>query len=356
MMKKMMKRAVSFVLFGAGAAALGGCPIYPDASYYDRVCVGSDCYDCPDPYYSSACQPHTCSDGSDCPAGYTCTTDRRCRPTDGTAPSGPGGTLCTKPSDCPSGSNCGADNRCHAGDCSTTGCPSSFVCKLSGGVAQCVAVGGADGGTSTCRSDQDCPTPAGSKCLSGTCTAPEDQCADATQCPGGSQCVQGACTPSCSAGKPCPTGFTCDAAKGVCTGNPSPCTDSGQCTGGSVCVEQHCVAPCGAGGTCAAGLVCVDGGCTPDEKPVFTCTVDGQRDACQPGSLCLRHSCYIACDADAGASACSTADKFNVCKTVTTSSGPHSVCGSATNLGSECDPTQGKACASPLVCIDGFCR
>ena len=98
------------------------------------------------------------------------------------------------------------------------------------------------------------------------------------------------------------------------------------------------------------------GGCTPDEKPVFTCAKDGAQDACQAGSICLRHSCYIACDADAGADACKSADTFNVCKAVTTASGSHSVCGSATNLGSECDPTQNKACASPLVCIDGFCR
>jgi hypothetical protein len=352
----MMKRAISFVLFGFGAAALGGCPIYND-SRYDRVCVSGDCYDCPDPYYSSSCYPHSCSDSTDCPSGYSCDSSHRCQSTNGVPPTGGGGSLCTQPSDCAAGSNCGADNRCHAGDCASTGCPSNFVCKLSSGVPQCVPVGsGPAGGTSTCQSDQDCPTPAGSKCLSGSCVAPQDQCADATQCPGGSQCVQGACTPSCSASTPCPTGFSCDTAKGVCTGNAGACTDTSQCTGGTVCVEQHCVNQCGTGGTCPAGLVCLDGGCTPDQKPVFTCSVDGQQDACQAGSICLRHSCYIGCDADAGADACKNADKFNVCKTVTTSSGPHSVCGSTSNLGTDCDPTQGKNCASPLICIDGYCR
>lgn len=107
---------------------------------------------------------------------------------------------------------------------------------------------------------------------------------------------------------------------------------------------------------CAAGLLCIDGGCVPDEKPVFVCATDGVKDACQQGSICLRHSCYIGCDADAGADACKSADNFNVCKEVTTSSGAHSVCGSSTNLGTDCDPTLGKNCASPLICIDGYCR
>ena len=350
----MMKRIVFFALLGAGAAVLGGCPIYPDGRD-SRVCLDGDCYRCPDPYYTSACSAWACDDASDCPSGYACGGDRLCHA--GTTP--PTTATCAKPGDCASGQVCGADGACHAGDCATFGCPSSFVCKLSSGVAQCVAKSGtpADAGaTSTCKADQDCPSPTGSKCLSGSCVAPADQCADATQCPGGGQCVQGACTPACSADKACPTGFACDLAKGVCTNNPSPCATSAECKGGNVCVEQHCVAPCGAGGACAAGLVCVDGGCTPDEKPVFTCAKDGAQDACQAGSICLRHSCYIACDADAGADACKSADTFNVCKAVTTASGSHSVCGSATNLGSECDPTQNKACASPLVCIDGFCR
>jgi hypothetical protein len=345
----MMKHVVSFVLVGTGAAVLGGCPIYPEGRDH-RVCVDDQCYDCPDRHFSSHCSAWVCSDHRDCPSGWSCGSDRRCRP-GGTNVPPSSGEACTKPTDCAPGTNCGADNRCHAGDCSTTGCPSTFVCKLEGGVPQCVSVG-----TSTCKSDQDCPSPAGSKCLSGSCVAPQDQCADGTQCPGGSQCVDGACTPSCSATTPCPTGYGCDTAKGVCTLNPEPCTSSNQCTGDTVCVQEHCVEPCGPGDTCPAGLVCVDGGCTPEQKPVFTCSEDGVRDACQEGSICLRRSCYIACDADAGTDACTTADQFNVCKPVTTSSGTYSVCGSNDNLGTECDPTQNKNCASPLICIDGYCR
>ena len=48
----MMKHVFSFVLLGLGAAALGGCPIYSDNERSNRVCVGSDCYSCPDPYVS----------------------------------------------------------------------------------------------------------------------------------------------------------------------------------------------------------------------------------------------------------------------------------------------------------------
>jgi hypothetical protein len=354
----MMKRAVSFVLFGLGTAVLFGCPIYP-ADRDHRVCIGGDCYDCPDSYYSGACNAWTCNTGADCPSGYSCNSDHRCKFTDGDPNQIPGDPTCTKPADCPSG-NCGADNKCHAGDCSTTGCPSSFVCRLSsgsGGVAACVPIGGdGGGGTSSCKSDKDCPSPTGSKCLTGACVPPQDQCVDATQCPGDAQCVQGACTPSCNQNKPCPTGYGCDLAKGVCTQNPAPCTTSSQCTGGKLCVQEHCVEGCGAGGTCGAGLKCIDGGCTPYQQPVFTCATDGVQDNCQSGSICLRHSCYIGCSSDAGTEACKNADKFNQCKAVTTSSGTHNVCGSTNNLGTDCDPTQNKNCTAPAICIDGYCK
>lgn len=351
----MMKRAVSFVLFGLGSAVLFGCPIYP-AERDHRVCIGSDCYACPDPHYSGSCSAWMCTHDLDCPSGYACNHHRRCSPVSDTPPSPP---ACAQPSDCPGG-NCGADNQCHPGDCSTSGCPLGFVCKLEAGAGAAphcapIGAGGGVGQPSSCQNDDDCPTPAGSKCLSGTCVAPQDQCADATQCPGEAACVDGACTPTCSGTKPCPTGYACDD-KGVCTENPSPCTSSSQCTDGKVCVQEHCVDPCGANGACAPGLVCIDGGCTPDEKPVFTCNTEGTQDACQPGSICLRHSCYIACDPADGPEACKSADTFNECKSVTTSSGTYNVCGSTSNLGTECDPTQNKHCTMPAVCIDGYCR
>lgn len=359
------KRLFAVGLFGLGSALLLGCPIYPEDRDH-RVCVSGDCYRCPDSFYSPSCGTWHCDGSEDCPSGYTCNSSNVCKFTDGTPNTTPPSGACAKPSDCASGLTCGQDNKCHTGDCSQSGCPSGLVCALpsgSNGVPSCVAViGTPDGGggsTSACKNDNDCanaPNPAGSRCLTGKCVAPADQCADATQCAGGSQCVQGACTPACGPAKTCPTGYACDTTKNVCTGQTTTCTSSSQCTGGNVCVQEHCVAPCGAGGTCDAGLKCVDGGCTPDQQPLFTCSADGAQGECQSGSICLRHSCYIGCDSDAGADACKAADQFNVCKSVTTASGAHSVCGSTNNLGSECDPTQNKGCPSQLVCIDGFCK
>ncbi|MDB4947163.1 MAG: hypothetical protein JWP97_6697 [Labilithrix sp.] len=350
----LMKHVFSFAFLGLSAAALAGCPIYSDDAHSNRVCVGSDCYSCPDDYVSDSCYGYSCYGDSDCPSGYSCGSNSKCQYTGGKPPPPTGGTSCTVPTDCPVGATCGSDNTCHTGDCSTAGCPSAYVCKLTNGSPSCQAASGG-GSTSTCSKDADCSTP-GAKCLSGTCVNAPDQCADGTQCAAGSQCVGGECTPSCSSTKACPTGYTCDEAKGVCTGNPTTCTSSSQCSGGTVCVQQHCVDSCGPGSTCPSGLVCVDGGCTPDEKPVFTCATDGVQDKCQAGSLCLRHSCYISCDPQV-TDACKSADNFNVCKTVTTSSGDHSVCGSSSNLGTECDPTQGKTCPTAgAVCIDGYCK
>lgn len=354
-----MKRAVSFVLFGVAAAVLGGCPVYSDARD-ERVCVDGTCYACPDPYYSHRCYEWICSSTDDCPGGYTCdASTRRCLL--GTPAPAPAGA-CAKPSDCPAGNNCGADNVCHAGDCATSGCPATFVCKLSGGVPSCVPLGGvSDAGavadSGTCKSDADCPTPAGSRCLAGACVAPVDQCTDSSQCAPTSQCVQGACVPTCSPSKPCPTGYACDVADangGTCTGAVPSCGDSSACTNGTVCSQQHCVTPCGAGGTCASGLVCVDGGCVPNPRTL--CGADGKGTGCADVSICLRHACYIACDADAGTDTCKAADTFNVCRSITIPSGSYSYCGSNT-VGAECNPAQAtNTCPSPKVCIDGYCR
>jgi hypothetical protein len=117
------------------------------------------------------------------------------------------------------------------------------------------------------------------------------------------------------------------------------------------------VPACGTGGTCPTNDVCVQGGCVPEQAPTnFTCTTDGVQDNCATGSICIHHSCYIACNPEAGAAACQSADQFNQCKAVTTSSGTYDVCGSSTNLGNQCNPTDGQSCSnSAAVCIDGYC-
>ncbi len=270
---------------------------------------------------------------------------------------------CSSPSQCSKGQTCALDGTCQPGDCTQNGCVTGYTCKVQGGAASCVATGGNDAGTdsgpaySGCFTDTDCASGgAGSKCLNATCTPPANQCADQTQCSAGEQCVQGACTPSCSGTLACPNGYACDTSNGVCTQNPSPCTTpGGSCGSGGICVEGHCDTKCGTNNTCANGLVCVNGGCMPNEKPNFVCNQEGVQDACASGSICLRHNCYISCS-PSDANACKTADQFNVCKTVTTQSGSYNVCGSATNLGSDCDPTIGKNCPGTGVCIDGYCH
>lgn len=337
-----MKRIFSFfVLGGLGVAILGGCPIYSSSSGNSQVCTADACFACSGSSYDpSQCSPWTCGDNSDCPSGYDCTAGS-CKATTG--------TTCASPADCPSGSVCGTDKKCHPGDCTTFGCATGYTCKVAGGKASCEK----NGTTPSCDATACATQISGGKCLNGTCVAPADQCTDQTQCVNG-KCVNGVCTPECSATKACATGYSCDIAKGVCTGNPNPCgPNNNTCTGGTTCVDNHCVTPCN-NGTCSGGLVCVAGGCVPNGKPTFVCNKEGVQDVCATGSLCLHHNCYIACDGSPNS--CIAADKFNVCKDVTTTSGSYKVCGSDSNLGSECDVTLGKTCTNAGACIDGFCR
>jgi hypothetical protein len=280
---------------------------------------------------------------------------------------------CGAPTDCASGQVCDPGGVCRNGGCDVYGCVSPYQCVVESGAAVCkqgVPAPKPDAGPGTpdakpftgCRSDQECVTSkgAGAKCLSGECASLEDQCSDATQCRSGEQCVEGSCTRSCSATLPCPTGYGCDLAKGVCTETPKPCTTGAQCPG-QACVEGRCVSGCAAQApACSGGLVCVNNGCVVDERPTFSCATDGQvgdgtPGKCANGSICLRKSCYISCD-PAVADSCKNADKFNQCKSVTTTSGEHYVCGSTANLGSECDLAAAKPCSGTLVCIDGYCR
>jgi hypothetical protein len=321
-----MKRTLTIALFGLSAAALFGCPVFSGGSSNSQ---GMPCYDynpyngCGEPLEASVPDAGDCT-VSGCPTGQVCEIIE-------------GGVECVTPPDGgPGVSESGAGDA--ASDTATdapvfSGCTSAAECT--------------DGGDT------------GTLCLNGQCVAPANQCTDTTQCTNSEECVQGGCVPVCSSTAPCPTGYACTT-NGVCSGNPAPCgaADGGTaCASGTTCVEEHCVTPCMTGdAACGSGLVCVDGGCIPDQKPVFTCTTDGVQDACASGSICLHHSCYIACTPEASNS-CATADVFNLCKPVTTSSGTYDVCASNTNLGSQCDPTRNLACASSTdICIDGFCR
>jgi hypothetical protein len=344
-----MKRTFTITLFGLSAIALFGCPVFSGGGGSGNQCSnGGYC-------------PVTCNSNFDCPSDQICGEFNYC-----TFPPSEASTD-------DSGENC-VVNGCPGEDqaCATVDGGASCVTLVDGGLPEGATE--TDGGSDAtakdatpdapvftgCTSNADCGDGgAGALCLDGKCVAPANQCTDTTQCPNSEECVQGGCVPTCSSTMPCPTGYSCTT-NGVCTGNPAPCgtADGGaKCTGDTTCVDQHCVTRCGTGdAACADSLVCVDDGCIPDQKPVFVCNTDGVQDKCDTGSICLHHSCYIACDPEASTS-CAKADTFNICKPVTTSSGTHYVCASSSNLGSQCDPTRDLSCpTSPDVCIDGYCR
>jgi hypothetical protein len=360
-----MKRVLLGIALLVVAAVLGGCPIYPSQQGEYRVCDSTGCYSCPDTSYSGSCLPYSCGSDADCGNGYICASD-------GTCVAGSRGT--------PDAGQTFPD----AGDCGQTGCPSGYVCKLSNGAAQCVALGGSDASTGDasdastakdggdsgdasstagpCNADGECGGQ-GARCVDGQCASQGHLCSDTTQCNvAGEACVDGLCEPHCDAGTPCPSGYACDFTRGVCNLNPSACTGSGSssCQGGSVCVEGHCAPPCtkaDGGAGCPAGLVCVNGGCIPGQGASFACLNDGEigqlATSCPGNAICLHHDCYTACDPDAGGCGVTSAD---VCKNVTIETGTYSVCSGSSNLGSDCDPAQGKYCSGGNVCIDGFCK
>ena len=363
-----MKRLLLGIAMLGVAALLWGCPIYGNEN---RVCQGGGCYSCPDQTYSGACINWTCSQDSDCDNGYLC--DQ-------------GSGTCY-----PGSYNTPDSGYDAAADCSITGCPSGQVCKLSNGVAQCVQQSGGtdagtggdsaspgDGATTTdasdgsvfgtgCNADSECSASgAGSRCIDGRCAAQVALCSDGTQCnAAGSACVDGLCEALCNATQPCPSGYGCDFTRGVCNLNPGPCSGSGSssCQGGATCVEGHCVPPCDAaaegGASCAAGQVCVNGGCIPDQGATFACANDGDQgqlsNTCPSSDICLHHDCYPACPLDASSTAPNFCPAGTSCKDVTIETGIYAVCAAAGTLGSDCDPAQGKACASG-VCINGSCQ
>jgi hypothetical protein len=401
---RFMKRLLFGVTILAGAAMLGGCPVYSN----DRSCDSQRCYDCPAGSSPSngVCVPYFCSSANDCPLGDVCD------------PTG----ACSVPTGGEDASGCGA------------GCPTGYLCKLSGGQTQCVpqgaqdaattfeaaASGSAEAGTdprrdaganpfdaadeplgdaaerpdvasvgeastaddafaavdaasppdasgkneagvgASCNANAACPG-RGAKCLDGTCKGEVELCSDTTQCVvAGAACVDGVCTPHCSVTAPCPAGYACDFTRSVCALNPSPCEGSGPstCEGGTTCVEGRCVAPCApseAGSGCPSGQVCVSGGCIADEAVQFSCKNDGQSgllaNLCRDVDVCLHHDCYVECAPDAGG----CADPTETCKEVTVGEGTYTVCAARATLGSECDPATGKYCSGG-VCIDGYCK
>lgn len=378
---------LSFV--GLLATVVAGCPIYDDnqSSSFCEV----DC--------GTTGTPGSCTSPRDCTFNETCGSDGQCHAGDctlwgcnsgfdcvknadqtascepGTSSGGAGGggsggsassttgsggappVYCGNPKDCATGETCAPDGTCKPGDCAANGCIFGFACSADGTCQP--------SNPASCGADADCGgLGAGYACVSGICTPPADQCFDQTQCAPGDKCVTGKCTPACTGNADCgSSGYTCNTMLGICVNPAKPCAITNDCGGPSrVCVAGACV-PRSSGATCPAGDSWVQNGCIPNQAAQFTCKTDGElgvptppAGVCLAGSICLHHSCYITCDATQSPNACTNQPTINKCKSVTTTSGDHSVCGSSSTLGGQCGADSGKSCSSGQICIDGFCN
>jgi len=365
-----MKQLSLLGFAGVLAILLAGCPVYEDGD--GAGCVDQGCGD-------TDRAPRSCLGPQDCGANETCGDDSLCHVGDCTfwgcskgfacqagedhtvscVPADPGGDViwCANPDDCAVGETCAPDGTCKAGSCDQLmsagdqlGCIYGFICVSDGATSGCQHENPA-----ACGADVDCAGfGPGYLCVSGICTAPADQCFDQTQCAAGSKCVAGKCSSACGTAT-CPASYTCSTEHGLCSIPAKPCAITNDCGGpDAVCVDGACV-PRSDGPNCATGTVWVENGCIPSQSPEFVCNQDGVQDVCAEGSVCLHHSCYISCEG-ANANACvNQTPSLNQCKTVTTVSGSHKVCGSSENLGNECDPL--RPCEGPgKMCIDGFCK
>lgn len=380
-----MKRLFGLVVLGLGVLVLSACPIYESRACFDasdcrigEYCGGDGtCHVLPDdskgfcrgPGDCGAnqtcgadhlCHPGDCSaPGTGCLTGYECVESAAgpvCRPrSDAGLPDAggdggePGEAFCGSPSDCAPGTTCSVDGRCHAGDCGTHPCINGFVCVAGEAGPACVR-----GNPAGCGSDDDCG--ASRFCVDGLCTEASFLCSDGSQCATGRACVDGRCVVRCKDNEPCHEGFLCNERLGVCLHTESACSRTEDCESASrVCVAGACVPRCGKGGACELGAICVDNGCVPKAGKVVECDLDGERDACDEGRICLRHHCYLSCEAPKE-SRCAAEPVASSCKATTTSSGTHAVCGSLDSLGEECDFAMGQRCSGTEICIDGSCQ
>jgi hypothetical protein len=388
-----MKRALLSLAVLGVAVVLGGCPIYPSSQSDYRVCDSTGCFDCPDPVHTNLCLPWSCVTDSDCGPGYACNGGQCLTPAPGPdcsldgCPTGQicrlagGVAACVSLADdagAPAINPTGADDASLDGqfafdapfvaidapdaavqDAAISDATGARDAVGDGGLYDAAPPDAAEGGalpdaaSLSCNAGADCG--AAARCIDGQCTPVGQLCSDGTQCvASGAACVDGVCTPRCSASAPCPAGYACDFQAGVCSLNPGSCT--AYCPGGAVCVESRCVSPCGTGeaGACPGGQVCVNGGCIPDERAQLSCRNDGASgqlaNACGAASVCLHHSCYVACDGDGGGCPASA------CKQVSVTAGTYAVCAAPGTLGSQCDVAAGNPCTGAHQCVDGYCK
>jgi hypothetical protein len=185
-------------------------------------------------------------------------------------------------------------------------------------------------------SDKDCTVSSTNKC----------DCKETNTCNGTSS---GGCTSSaqCGAGQTCGRDDACHAENCVAVG----------CPGSQVCKLENGTATCQPSGSSSGGVTDGgpnDGAISDASQPTEICNGDGVQSTCSAGSLCVRGGCYISCEADAS-DACKYSDHLNVCKAVSAYGKTLHLCGSATDVGSDCD-VDGSTCAAGFICIDGRCK
>jgi len=293
------------------AALLGGCPIYSTTSDYPACGANGPCFDCPSGGTPSdgTCIPWQCSSSGDCPPGYACSA-----------------STCVAAAD--------------AGDCSG-GCPSNFICKLAGGVAQCVPASGftSDAGSASTDSGQSAdatapPVEAGRAdggsiaATDGSADAPDvssppgvvdvangvDSSAasdvtigsdavasDASDAPLTSDASDGSPPASCNANADCGGAAKC--INGQCTPQSRLCSDTTQCVvSDESCVDGVCEPHCGLTAPCPGGYSCdfTRGVCNVNSGP---CAGSGAS-TCQGGSTCVEGHCVPPCAAGDAGTAC----------------------------------------------------
>ncbi len=383
-----MKR-LSLLGFGLLASLLAGCPIFSgDGQGSSSVCATRDCSadctitGCPsgfacivDPNTASAvCESTTGEGGGSTNPTTSSTTSTG---TGGSTMTGTGGSTtsmtsssstmggtggstttpvyCGHPSDCPSGQICSSNGTCQPGPCSATNaCIFGYTCGSDGTCK---------GGANACNSDADCSNGdlciAGSDGKGGVCTPQANQCFDQSQCGANEKCVNGKCELGCTSDMDCGkgSGLTCNTTTGVCSGVVKTCTVTSDCGSASeVCVGGACV-PRSNGSTCPTGDVWDENGCIPNQAASFICQTDGMSGGCATGSICLHHVCWISCDPTTMAPCNASGSQFPQCKPVVDGSQTYNVCGSSTNLGTDCGPNgNNKTCSGGKVCVDGFCK
>ncbi|HMJ53174.1 MAG TPA: hypothetical protein VK540_13900 [Polyangiaceae bacterium] len=352
------------------------------------------------PVYSNNVLPAECIYATDCPTGYRCAAGGVCvlspphggtgggggssdagtdgAGLDGARDAGPGDAsregstgdasreggadapssgdagpvvFCGNPNDCTSAETCSTDGICHPGNCTANPCINQYQCEITPNGPACVR-----GDSQGCGADHQCF--ANERCIDGACIALTDLCSDRAQCGAGKACADGRCVATCTADGQCAPGFLCRTALGICGAKAEACLHTNDCgSRDQVCVDGACVPRCGVAGACGAGTgvgVCVDNGCVPSSKVIAECARQGTPTGCPAGGICLHRHCYVSCDQDAGG--CSAQSSAPICKTVAAAGASYAVCGTTDTLGSECDPSGGKACTDAKICIDGYCR